>query len=218
VAREGGGVPYTPNLVPQHVLPLGRGGLTPIELTAEAVQEQLFDLERFLEEEFQRLSIAMISSTVQAAYGALILANGPAPDQPTTEVPIGITGFDDFTPAVPNRITASTAAGVDSLVPEEGGIYQITGNIVATISSGRAYNIGLAINGTATDIFSTVDSSNQTNLITLIFHGLIALNPGDLCTLLVSSEAQASPHTFIMLSAIFSVIRVSERNDEPGLF
>ncbi|MCK5496845.1 MAG: hypothetical protein KAI80_10565, partial [Hyphomicrobiaceae bacterium] len=125
--REGGGVPYTPNLVPQVKLKAD------VELLPEHVQ----DLERFLEEELSVIKTAMITSTVQAAYGGLILENGPAPDQPLSAVPLALTGFDAFVvPQVPNRMTAETTGLADSLVPEEGGIYHINAVLTVTVDSG----------------------------------------------------------------------------------
>ena len=207
--REGGGVPYTPNLVPQVNLKAD------VELLPEHVQ----DLERFLEEELSVIKTAMITSTVQAAYGGLILENGPAPDQPLSAVPLALTGFDAFVPAVPNRITADfVSLSADSLVPEEGGIYHINAVLTVTVDSGSFYSITAAINGTITNIFSSIDASQQTTVVTFVLFGMLALNPGDTVTLVGIAQAQGSPHTFIMESGIFTLTRVSEQNDEPGQF
>lgn len=215
MAREGGGEPYSPNLVPQTRLDLGFG--VDAELTPAIVQEQLQDLERFLEEELGRIKTAMLTSTVQAAYGAL-LVDPPAADQPLVDgVPTLVTGFNGFSPAVPNRVTADFAVG-ESLVPEEGGIYQIFGTVSAIISSGTEYTLTAAVNGTLSGIFGRVDTSNQTTSIQIILYGMVALNPGDIVTLVVIATGPGGPHTWLIESAVFSLTRISEQNDEPGLF
>ena len=216
MAREGGAFPYAPNLVPQTRLDLGFG--VEAELTPEIVQEQLQDLERFLEEELTRIATAMVGSTVQAAYGALLVDPGPAPDQPLVDgVPTLVIGFNNFSPSVPNRVSADFTIG-ESLTPEEGGIYQVFGSISSIISSGTEYTLTAAINGTLTGVFGRVDTSNQTTSIQIILYGMLAMNPGDIVTLVVIATGPGGPHTWIMESAIFSLTRISERNDEPGIF
>jgi len=202
--REGGGEPYAPNLVPQ------------TQREDQDSISRLIDLERFLEEELTRISVAMAASTVQAAYGALTVLNTVA-DQPLDATPSLVLGWDGFSPQVPNRVTTDTVIG-QSLVPEEGGIYQITMQISAEIDTGTAYTFTFAVNNNLSPVFTLQESSQQTSLMTFTLHGLIALNPGDVCTIFGAAQAQGSPHTFIMESAIFSLIRVSERNDEPGIF
>ena len=206
--REGGGVPYTPNLVPQVNLD------APTQLLPQHIQ----DLERFLEEELSVIKTALLTATVQAAYGGLILENGPAPDQPLGAIPLALAGFDAFVPQVPNRMTAETTGLADSLVPEEGGIYHINAVLTVTVDSGSFYSITAAINGTITNIFSSIDASQQTTVVTFVLFGMLALNPGDTVTLVGIAQAQGSPHTFIMESGIFALTRVSEQNDEPGVF
>ena len=211
--REGGGAPYAPAPVPQHRLPLGQGP----ELTAEIVQSQLIDLERYLDEELPRIAIAMVTATVQAAYGALEV-DPAAPNQLLADgVPEAVEGFNSFAPAVPNRVTADFTTG-ESLVPGEGGIYQVLANLTVNISSGTAYTLTSFVNGQASGIFTTVDASNQTASIQLTLYGMIALNPGDTVTLVVVATGPGGPHDFQIDSAVYGLTRISERNDEPGLF
>ncbi len=214
MAREGGGVPYAPNLVPQARIAL-RGQDT--QLTPQDVQEQLLDLERFLEEELGRISTAMRFAVVQAAYGALEV-DPAALDQPLVDgVPTVVEGFNSFAPSVPNRVTADFSVG-ESLVPEEGGIYQVLANLTVNISSGTAYTLTAFVNGTPSGVFTTVDASNQTASIQLTLYGMIALNPGDTVTLVVLASGPGGPHTFQIDSAVYGLTRISEENDEPGLF
>lgn len=207
MAREGGGEPYTPNLVPQVQLD------APTQLLPQHIQ----DLERYLEEELNTIKTAMLTAVVQAAYGALEV-DPPAADQPLIDgVPAFITGFNSFAPAVPNRVTADATIG-DSLVPEEGGIYQILANLTVNISSGTAYTLTATVNGSPSGIFTTVDASNQTASIQLTLYGMIALNPGDIVTLVAVATGPGGPHTFQIDSAVYGLTRISEQNDEPGLF
>jgi len=207
VAREGGGEPYTPNLVPQ----------VQLDAPSQALPQHIQDLERFLDEELGIIKTAMVTSVVQAAYGAL-LVDPAALDQPLVDgVPTLVEGFNSFAPAVPNRVTADFTTG-ESLVPEEGGIYQILATVSSIISSGTEYSLTAAINGTLTGIFTRVDASNQTSSISLVLYGMIALNPGDVVTLVVLASGPGGPHTWLIESAIFGLTRISERNDEPGLF
>jgi len=205
--REGGGVPYTPNLVPQ----------IDLDVDSQGMRRHVQDLERFLGEELDRIETAMLTAVVQAAYGALTVDPGPVPDQPLVDgVPSAVEGFNNFTPQVPNRVTAQQAP--DSLIPEEGGIYQVMATLAVIISSGTEYSLTAFINGTPTGVFARVDTSNQTTSISLVLYGMLALNPGDVVTLVAVATGPGGPHTFLIESAIFGLTRISERNDEPGIF
>jgi hypothetical protein len=82
------------------------------------------------------------------------------------------------------------------------------------IDSGTTYRISVAINGVVGDIFGQVDASNQTDIITMTLYGIQSLNPGDLITLVAeATAATAGPFEFIMLSATFSLVRISEQQD-----
>ena len=206
--------PYVPNLVPQSAL-----GIDKIreQLTAQAVQENLIELERFISEELDRIQEGMIFVPVQAAYGAITVDPGPAADQPLVkDTPTGITGFNNFQPEVPNRITADTTTLTgDSLVPSEGGVYWMQAQLTLDIDSGTTYKISVAINGVEQGIFGQVDASNQTNIVTMTLYGIQSLNQGDLVTLIATATAApAGPFQFIMLSATFSLVRISEQHDE----
>ena len=208
MAIEPYALPYTPNLVPQTRI---EGEITPQKL-----MKQLLNIERFLAEELERIEEALRFVPVQAAYGALLVSPGPAPNQPMVkDTPTAITGFNAFAPDVPNRITATTTGGADSLQVLEGGVYWIQVQITADIDSGTSYIITVARNGVLGSIFGAVAASNQTDVITLTLYGLISLNPGDLITaVVVATAAPAGPFQFIMESATFSVVRISEEHDE----
>ena len=192
--------PYTPNLVPQ------------AQLEAEPNQ-QIIDLQRFLSEELERVATAMLFVPVQAAYGALIVINGPIANQPLTkDAATPLTGFNAFAPEVPNRVTADTVSLTgDSLVPEESGVFLMQAQITATIDSGVSYILTFANNAVLSEIFGAVDAGNQTTFVTITLFGLISLKAGDLITLVMTATAgPPGPFTFIMESASFSITRVSE--------
>ena len=196
--------PYVPNLVPQSQL-----GQEPLQ--------RIIAVERFISEELDRIQEGIAFVPVQAAYGAITVDPGPAADQPLVKnVPTGITGFNNSEPAVPNRISVDlvSLAG-DSLVPLEGGVYWMQAQLTVDIDSGVTYQISVAVNGVVSEIFGAVDSSNQTDIVTLTLYGIKSLNPGDLVTLVaLATAAPAGPFEFIMLSATFSLVRVSEQHDE----
>ena len=192
-------VPYAPNNVPTILL-----GTEP----TQALQ----DLTRFLHEELDRISEAMRFVPVQAAYGALLVAPGPAPNQPLPKgVPTPLNGFNNFAPNQPNRVTAVVIAVADSLQVLEGGVYWVQAQVTATIDTGTSYAITVAVNGVLSEIFGSVQAGNQSTLITLTFYGLVELSPGDILTLVAVATANpAGPFTFIMESATFSTVRISE--------
>lgn len=191
--------PYAPNPVPQATL-------------EGEPNKQLIDLERFLSEELERLQTALEFVPVQAAYGSLLVINGPVADQPLDkDVPNVIGGFNSFAPEVPNRVTAVVIGSADSLQPLEAGVYLMQAQITATIDSGTSYIMTFANNAVLSEIFGAIDAGNQTTFVTITLFGLVALKAGDLITLVMTATAgPPGPFTFIMESASFSIVRVSE--------
>lgn len=188
--------PYTPNLVPQ-------GGID------RDLINQIRDLERFLSEELERIQTAMVFVPVQASYGGLALTSGPAADQPLDATPQLITGWDSQEPLNLNRVVVDFTT-LEAMTVNEGGVYQISLQVTAEIDAGRTYVLTVHKNGVATQIFVAIDGSNQTAILTFTLHALIDLEQGDLIQLFGEAEAQAAPHTFIMLSGVYDLIRVSE--------
>ena len=196
---EVGAEPYVPNIV----------------LITEANDDPIFalqNLERFLAEELQRIATAMEFVPVQAAYGSLILASGPAADQPLVKgVPTVIGGFDAIRPAEPNRIIGDVSGSSDSLQTEEAGVYLVQAQVTATIESGTSYVMTFSRNAVLSDIFGAIDAGNQALFITLTLFGLVTLKAGDIVTLVMTATAgPPGPFTFIMESASFNIARVSE--------
>lgn len=196
---EVGAEPYTPNLVPQSTL------------TGDP-NKQLISIERFLSEELERIQTALEFVPVQAAYGAAIIVNGPVADQPLVkDVPTVIGGFNAFAPSVPNRVVIDVAGASDTLQPEESGVYLGQAQVTATVDAGTSYVMTFANNGVLSDIFGAIDAANTTTFITLTLFGLVALKAGDIVTLVMTATAgPPGPFTFIMESATFSLVRVSE--------
>jgi hypothetical protein len=191
--------PYAPNLVPA-------------TRSEDDPTRSIQNLERFLAEELQRIQTALEFVPVQAAYGALIVINGPVADQPLVkDTPTPIGGFNSFAPEVPNRVTAEETGSVDSLQPEEAGVYLMSAQVTATIDAGTSYIMTFANGGVLSDIFGAIDAGNQTTFATITLTGLVSLKAGDLITLvMVATAGQPGPFTFIMESASFNLIRVSE--------
>lgn len=189
--------PYTPNLVPQ------------TKLDADPL-EQIVQLERYLGEELDRISTAMLFVPVQAAYAALTVDPGPAPDQPLSNTPSLIVGWNAFQPEVPNRVTADFGIA-ESLVPLEGGVYLTMIQLACTVDTNTTYTITVAVNGILGSIFGLVNAGNQSNFITLTFFGLGELNAGDQVTVVGAAQGSGpGPWTFIIESGIFSMVRISE--------
>ena len=199
MAQEIGAEPYSPNIV----------AIT--ELDADPILS-LQLLERFLAEEFQRIATALEFVPVQAAYGSLIVANGPVADQPLVkDVPTAIGGFDAIRPTAPNRVIGVVTGSSDSLQTEEAGVFLIQAQVTATIESGTGYVMTFSRNAVLSDIFGAIDAGNQALFITLTLFGLVALSAGDIVTLVMTATAgPPGPFTFIMESASFNIVRISE--------
>ena len=178
-------VPYTPNLVPQG--------------------EDVLELERFLADELRRISISIRGSSVQSAYGGLLV------DTPQTDtasiLPHKITDWNNFTPEAPNRIT-TIAPDFDDLTVLEDGVYMAMCTISVAIRSGVRYSCTLAVNDVPSSIVSAVDASNQTDVITLAFSGMLDITPGDVLSVAVA--ANSDNEQFDIQSAIFMMFRISE--------
>lgn len=187
--------PYAPNLVPQTTL-----GGDPLE--------QVIQLERYLAEELDRISTAMLFVPVQAAYAALLVDPGPV-SNPLTDTPTLITGWNNFSPDVPNRVTATTTG--NSLTPLEGGVYLVQAQISATVDTNTTYTITVTRNLVPSGIFGLINAGNQSVFITLTLFGLVELNAGDAVTLFGAAVGPGQPPSlFDMESATFSAIRISE--------
>ena len=199
MAQEIGAEPYSPNIV----------AIT--ELDADPILS-LQLLERFLAEEFQRIATALEFVPVQAAYGSLIVANGPVADQPLVkDVPTAIGGFDAIRPTAPNRVIGVVTGSSDSLQTEEAGVFLIQAQVTATIESGTGYVMTFSRNAVLSDIFGAIDAGNQALFITLTLFGLVTLKAGDIVTLVMTATAgPPGPFTFIMESASFNLVRISE--------
>ena len=190
-------VPYAPNTVPS------------VHLEGGDPSQQLQDLTRFLSEELDRIGEAMRFVPVQAAYGALNVSPGPVAnplDLPPAQL---ITGWNNFSPANPNRIT--TDVGANALIPEEGGVGLIMVQITATVETNTSYTISVAVNGVVGDIFSVSDAGNQSTFLTISFYGLTELDAGDEVIVVGAADGQGlGPWDFTMEAATFSLVRVSE--------
>ena len=196
--------PYTPNPVPT--------GQLEQQFSVEALAKQVVDLQRFLVEEFERIQTAMLFVPVQAAYGALGMLTA-APDQPLTDVPELIVGWNIDAPENPNRIEIDFTTD-NSLTTLEAGVYMVQVQITAEIDTGSTYVFTIFRDGVATPIFTAIDASQQTAIVTLVLMSVITLNQGSVVQLFGEAQTQGQPHTFIMLSGIMSLFRISELHDD----
>ncbi len=195
--------PYTPNLVPETA-----NDADPILA--------LQNLERYLSNEFQRVEDGIRFIPVQAAYASLLVVNGPVPDQPLVkDVETPLEGFNAFAPIRPNRITAFLGPAADNLQVLESGVYWLQVQITATVDTNTTYAITIAVNGVLADIGGAVDVGNQSTITTVTFYGLRTMDAGDIATVVVVATAGGpGPFTWIMESATFSAVRISELHDE----
>ena len=197
--------PYTPNPVPTGQV---EGLIGVSEVTLGGVLKQVLDLQRFLTEELERIQTAMLFVPVQAAYGALGVV-GAAADQPLTDVPELITGWNVDAPFNPNRVLIDFTTD-NSLTTTEAGVYMVQLQITASIDTGSAYVFTIFRDGVATPIFTAVDASQQTDIVTIVVMSVITLNQGSVVQLFGEAQTQGQPHTFVMLSAVMTIFRISE--------
>ena len=162
------------------------------------------DLERFLREEFQRIEIAMVTSTVQPAYGSLYVT-APASLQSVTTTPAKIAAYDETSPDNLNRVLADI--GDDTLTVLEAGVYHL-GAYGSFVNTASEFTFQFYINDTAVPLLTTVDASSSSNGLTFSCFGIVTLEQGDVVDLRVSVDTGTGSIT--MLSSVISVFRISE--------
>ena len=162
------------------------------------------DLERFLREEFQRIEIALVTSTVQAAYGSIYVSE-TAPTQPVTTTPVVIDAYDAFSPENLNRVEVDLSA--DTLTVLEAGVYHL-GAYGSFVNTTDDFVFQFYINDTAVPILTIVDPSNQTNDLSFNCFGMVTLEQGDVIDLRVSVSSGTGNLT--MHSSVIEMFRISE--------
>ena len=177
------------------------------------------DLERFVREEYERISLAIRSTTVQAAYGGLAILT------PRTGIvdiaPSYIEGWDDFYPARPSRIISNPVIiappleALTVLTVLEAGMYSFSCQLNVIIDTGDTYNMTLRKNGLVTPVFGTWDTSNQTDQLWMNFGAMTTAAPGDVFS--VWGSADSDDEQFDIQSGNFEVFRVSEILDIESL-
>jgi hypothetical protein len=188
--------PYVPNLVPS--------------LNSDN-EMALVDLERFLNDELRLISEAIRTTSVQAAYGGLIIDTPRTSTVGTT--PAYIEAWDSFYPPQPSRITTNdvpigAADPLTVLTVLEDGVYMADCQVNVEISTGRTYNLRLRKNDLVTPVYGTWDTSNQTGQIWMKFGAMIEGKAGDVFSVWGSSTQDGS--TFDIQSANFQIFRISE--------
>lgn len=182
--------PYVPNPVPQG--------------------DSMAELQRFLADELQRISIAGQQTPVLAAYGGIVIQAAAAP-QSIGPVPVIVEGWDGFIPEEPNRITIGEFA--DSLIALESGTYHFSTQITANTTAGRVYRITLAVKepGGAyqlAPVFAEYDTSNQSNSVNMVFSAIVDVPAGNEYAVFVNANLAGSD--FTPQSGVFQMFRISE--------
>ncbi len=182
-------------------------------------QGDVGELERYVREEYERISLAIRSTTVQAAYAGLAITT---PRTGTVDIePVILEGFDDFYPARPSRIISNPVIisppleALTVLTVLEAGMYNFSCQINVEITPGATFNLTLRKNAEITPVFGTWDTSNQTDQVWLNFGAMTTAAPGDVFS--VWGNADADGEQFDIQSGNFQVYRVSEILDIDSL-
>ena len=167
--------------------------------------DSLPNLERFLNDEFRRISIAMEISTVQAAYGSL-LANTTAPLQALDTDYELITCFDARAPANPNRTDPNPA--LDRITVLEAGVYKVYVGGVFT-NTADTFQLALFVDGVETPFDFIFDPSNQTDFASFSINCQLDLETGSYLELYGRVTAGTGDLT-MQRGATMTVDRISE--------
>ena len=176
---------YTPGIVPQHSEP------------------EIMELERFLNDELDKISQALYQTTVMPAFGGVFV---DAPHTGTLSIaPAQLVDFDSTIPAFLDRTEAD--GGFDSLTAFEAGAYVVYAQLYAELVTGRAYGIELYVNGSATGFVDAIDATNAQDARGFYTSGIINLAAGDILTLWGSADTNSS--TFDIQSGLIMMHWVS---------
>jgi hypothetical protein len=179
--------PYVPDMVPS--------------LNSETA---MADLERFLVEQLQAISIAIQQTSVSAAYGSLYITASSGNQLLTTTDQI-LDAWDTVAPAVPNRTLPDPA--LNNITIYEAGDYYISVGTASTVST-DVFIFTIYVNGIATDVGTTIDPSNQTDFFGISIMGMSAMAAGDVID--VRGRVLAGTGTIDTVSGTFNVFRISE--------
>jgi hypothetical protein len=175
-------------------------GLVPSLNSLESMQ----DLERYLNEEMDRIALAISQTTVQAAYGALLVASSSG-DQALDTTDAILTAWDSTSPAVPNR--AIPDASTDNITVLEAGVYFIAASF-ASVLSADTFLFTFYKNGVATPVTTVADPSNQTDAFGVNLMGEITLAAGDVLD--IRASVVTGTGTIDIGSGTFNLFRISE--------
>lgn len=181
--------PYVPNIVPS----LNRGD-----------ERAMVDLERFLNEELERLALAIQQTSVQAAYGS-ILVTDTATLQTLDTSADKIIGWDANAPEAPNRTLPDALS--DNITVLESGVFYMSLSM-ALACTADTFVFTVFRNGVAAPIYTIIDPSNQTAAINVVLSGIMSANAGDVFD--IRGAVLAGTGDITMLSGAFSIFRVSE--------
>ena len=177
--------PYTPNPVPE-------GG-------------SLEDTQRYLREEFERLSLSVRSTSVQAAYIGLQVNSEVLGT--VDQTPSKISAWQVVQPGRPSRFQTNPPDN-DEIIAEEDGVYAATFTMSVEITPGRRIEVRLYVNDNPTNTAAFLDASNQTNAVSLMFSNFGELTAGD--RLSVWALCPDNNSTFNIEFSAFYCYRISE--------
>ena len=182
--------PYVPNPPPQ-------GG-------------DIEETQRYLREEFQRVALAIRSTTVQAAFGGVAITT-PA-NFIANIAPQPLAPWQNFYPPRPSRVSTNPESGQvpegSVLIPLEDGAYQFDAQVNIDGDAGQGYFLTLYKNDQPLEVFGHWDLSNQSNSLWLKFGVLLEGKAGDIYSVWFAAEADGA--TFDVKTANFQCFRVSE--------
>jgi len=164
----------------------------------------MLELERFLAEELDRISIAIQQTAVMAAYGALYVSE-PAAVQTVGTTHEIIVGWDVIAPLEPNR-TAPNAT-TNNITMSESGVYYFSFTASINVSA-DIFDFELFRNGAGTGVRGVVDPSNQTDSVVVAFSGPATITAGDVVD--VRARVTAGTGDITMISGAFTLFRISE--------
>ena len=164
----------------------------------------MIDLERFLNEELDRIAVAIQQTSVQAAYGSILTTETATLQTLDTTADI-IIGWDTNSPEAPNRTLPDAAT--DNITVLESGVFCVI-LTMALACTADTFVFTIFRNGAAAPVYTIIDPSNQTDAINVVLSGIMSANAGDVFD--IRGAVLAGTGDITMLSGAFSLFRVSE--------
>ncbi len=151
------------------------------------------------------------SALVPAVFGGLSVF-GVVDDQPLTDTPVKLEGFNEVVPNGEGNNPAPEGMLPDFLNSEiillDAGVYNITLAINANIAAGQSYGVNVHLNGEPTELITLEDLSNQSTFLTLQLSGALPVPEQGSILSLYGFSGSATPQQFILVESLFFVNRI----------